>query len=275
MALVLAMGAGLSFGIADFVGGFAAKRTPAATVTMLSQVAGFAVLLIALPLLPGSPSPAALGFGALAGVAGSLGLVAYLKALAMGPMGVIAPLTSVVGAAVPVVVGLASGERLSTLATAGLVLGLVAIGVVAGGGGRQPAAGRAGPLLGVLAGLLVGTFLVLLDQTPDTSGLWPLVGARLASLSMLGAWALATRAAFPARVDLRLIGLAGVLDMGANVLFLLASRAGPLTLASLLASMSPVVIALLARQVLAERLHRAQIAAVALSLVAVAAVTAG
>ena len=275
MALLLALGAGLSFGFADFVGGFAAKRTPATTVTVLSQLFGFVVLLLALPLVGGTPSPAALGFGALAGIAGSLGLVAYLKALAAGPMGVVAPLTSVVGVGVPVVVGLAAGEQLSAVATAGLVLGLVAIGIVAGGGGRTRAAGSHGPALALVGGLMVGAFLVLLDQTPDGSGLWPLVGARLASLAMLGTWALATRASLPARPDLRTIGVSGVLDMTANVLFLLAARAAPLTLASLLTSMSPVVIVLLARKVLAERLHRSQVAAVALSLVAVAAVTIG
>jgi len=275
MALLLALGAGLSFGTADFVGGLAAKRSPATTVTVLSQVAGFAVLLAVLPFLGGTVSAAALGFGALAGIAGSLGLVAYLRALAAGPMGLVAPITSITAVAVPVVAGLLAGERLSVLATGGLVIGLVAIGIVAGGGGRTRAAGSAGPLLAVVGGLLVGAFLVLLDQTPDTSGLWPLVGARLASLTMLGLWALATRAELPNRVDLRLIVGSGVMDMAANVLFLLATRAGALTVTSLLVSMSPVVIVLLARQVLAERLHRSQVAAVALSLVAIAAVTVG
>lgn len=275
MALLLGLGAGLSFGAADFVGGLAAKRSPATTVTVLSQVAGLVVLLAVLPLIGGTVSVAALGFGALAGIAGSLGLVAYLRALAAGPMGLVAPITSITAVAVPVVVGLLAGERLSVMATGGLVLGLVAIGIVAGGGGRTRAAGSAGPLLAVVGGLLVGAFLVLLDQTPDTSGLWPLVGARLASLTMLGLWAFATRAALPSRVDLRLIVGSGVMDMAANVLFLLATRVGALTVTSLLVSMSPVVIVLLARQFLAERLHRSQVAAVALSLVAVAAVTVG
>jgi drug/metabolite transporter (DMT)-like permease len=275
MALLLALGAGLSFGAADFVGGFAAKRTPAATVTLLSQVAGFAVLLAVLPLVGGVPSTAALGYGALAGIAGCLGLVAYLKALAAGPMGLVAPITSVIGVAVPVVVGVVAGERLSALATAGLVLGVVAIGVVAGGGGRSRSVSSSGPALALVGGVMVGVFLVLLDLTPDNSGLWPLVGARLASLTVLGSWALARRATLPTRLDLRPIALSGVLDMTANVLFLLAARAAPLTLASLLTSMSPVVIVLLARHVLAERLHRTQVAAVALSLVAIAAVTVG
>ena len=275
MALLLGLGAGLSFGAADFVGGLAAKRSPATTVTVLSQVAGFIVLLAVLPFLGGTISAAALGFGALAGIAGSLGLVAYLRALAAGPMGLVAPITSITAVAVPVVAGLLAGERLSVLATGGLVLGLVAIGIVAGGGGRTREAGSAGPLLAVVGGLLVGAFLVLLDHTPDTSGLWPLVGARLASLTMLGLWTFATRAELPSRVNLRLIVGSGILDMSANVLFLLATRVGALTVTSLLVSMSPVVIVLLARQVLAERLHRSQVTAVALSLVAVAAVTIG
>ena len=109
MGLLLALGAGISFGGADFVGGLAAKRTHPATVTVLSQVAGFAVLLLVLPFLPGAPSPAALGVGALAGISGSVGLALYLKALAAGPMGVVAPITSVAGVAIPLLVGLAAG----------------------------------------------------------------------------------------------------------------------------------------------------------------------
>lgn len=275
MALLFALGAGLSFGGADFVGGLAAKHAPATTVTFLSQSVGFAVLLAVLPFLPGHASSSALGLGALAGIAGCLGLVVYLKALATGPMGLVAPLTSAVGVAVPVTAGVLAGERLSVVAGGGLVLGLVAIGIVAGGGGQTRGAGRSGPLLALLGGVLVGSFLVLLDHTPAGSGLWPLVGARLASLSLLGLWVFATRAARPGRGQLRLIVVSGVLDMGANVLFLLATRAGPLTLASLLTSMSPIVIALLARRFLAERLHRTQLTAVALSLVAVTFVTIG
>ncbi len=275
MAVLLALGAGLSFGTADFVGGLAAKRSPATTVTVLSQVAGFLVLLAVLPFLSGVASAGALGLGALAGIAGSLGLVAYLRALAAGPMGLVAPITSITAVAVPVVAGLVAGERLSAMATGGLVLGLVAIGIVAGGGGRTRPAGSSGPALAVVGGVLVGAFLVLLDHTPEASGLWPLVGARLASLTMLGLWVLATRAELPSRVNLRLILASGVMDMTANVLFLLATRAAALTVTSLLVSMSPVVIVLLARQFLAERLHRSQVAAVALSLFAVVAVTVG
>ena len=129
MAVLLALGAGLSFGTADFVGGLAAKRSPAATVTVLSQLAGFAVLLAVLGFLPGAPSPAALGLGAFAGIAGCLGLVAYLRALAAGPMGLVAPITSVAAVAVPVGAGLLAGARRSGVATAGRVLGLVAIGI--------------------------------------------------------------------------------------------------------------------------------------------------
>lgn len=275
MGLLLALGAGISFGAADFVGGLAAKRAHAATVTVLSQVVGFAVLLVLLPFLPGTPSLPALGIGALAGIAGSLGLALYLKALAAGPMGVVAPITSVAGVAIPLLVGLAAGEQLSAVATGGLVVGVLAIGVVAGGGGRTRVAATGGPLLALGAGLLVGWFLVLLDLTPDGSGLWPLVGARLASLTLFGTWALVTRAELPPRAELRLIATSGALDMVANIAFLLAARSAPLTIASLLASLSPVVIALLARQVLRERLHRHQVAAVALCLLAVAAVTTG
>lgn len=278
MAFVLALGSGLTFGVADFVGGLAAKRASATTVTLLSQAVGLAVLLPLLGLLPGSPSVAALVSGALAGIAGAVGLLAYLRALAMGPMGVVAPLAAVVGVMVPVVAGLAAGERLSSLAALGIVLGLAAIAVVATGGGRRSgerAAGAAGPLLALAGGGAFGIFFVLLDLTPAGSGLWPLVGARASSLALLAILAATGGGAWPPRQTLPMVAASGALDMAANILFLLATRAGLLTISALLASLYPVVVVVLARHVLAERLRRPQVVAVGLALVAIAAITIG
>ena len=300
MALILALGSGLTFGVADFAGGLAARRASATAVTLVSQAVGVIVLLPLLALLPGVPSVAAFTSGAVAGIAGALGVVAYLRALALGPMGVVAPLASVVGVMVPVIAGVVAGERPSWPAALGIVVGLIAIAVVAGGGVRavdsEPADGESsarvppnressarvlasgdttGPLLALVAGAAFGAFFVLLDLTPPGSGLWPLVGARIASLTLMGAALLVTRMRVPSRETLPLVALSGAMDMLANILFLLASRVGLLTISALLASLYPVVVVVLARQVLAERLRRLQIVAVVLALLAVGVITVG
>ena len=279
MYLALALLSSLVLGAADFVGGAAARRGRAVSVVVWSNAAGLLIAAtIVLLVVPGAFDGADLAWGAAAGLSGSVGAVLLYRALACGVMSLVAPTSAAAAAAVPVTAGIASGEQLDGPAIVGVTAALVSVVLLT----RTSTSSRQGTdrvvrgmAYAVLAGISFGVFLVLLAQTSGASGLWPLVGARLASLTMLGLWAFATRAALPSRVDLRLIVGSGVMDMAANVLFLLATRAGALTVTSLLVSMSPVVIVLLARQVLAERLHRSQVAAVALSLLAVAAVTIG
>lgn len=293
MAVVLALGSALTYGVADFLGGRVAARAPALTVTVGSQAVGLAVLLVAVAVLPGEATGAALGLGALAGLAGGGGLVLYFRALAIGPMGVVAPITGAVGAAVPILVGAATGERVGPLAVVGIVLGLAAVvlssvdpnvgppvGMVARVRAMAARADRAslrgsGPLLGVAAGVAFGAFFVLLDLAPSTSGAWPLVGARLASVPALGLVALVRRSAAPARADWGQTAASGALDVVANALFLLAARAGLLVVVGLVVSLYPVVIVLLARQVLGERLEPVQLVGVGLALSAVVLVGIG
>lgn len=276
MALLLALGSGLSFGAADFAGGLASRRSSAVGVTLVSQAIGVVVLLPLLTLLPGRPSTGAFVYGALAGVAGALSLIAYLHALALGPMGVVAPLASVVGVMVPVATGIALGERPSALAIVGIALGVVAVAIVAGGRRvERRAAVSTGPLLALLGGAGFGIFFVLLDRTPDGSGLWPLIGARGSSLVMLLLLVAVLRAGLPGRGTMGLVAVSGAMDMLANILFLLATRTGLLTIAALLTSLYPIVVVVLARHLLAERLGRPQQVAVALSLLAVAVITVG
>ena len=276
MALLFALGSGLTFGAADFAGGLAAKRSPAIAVTFVSQAVGVAVLAVLMGVLPGRPSSSAFGYGAAAGVAGALSLVAYLRALALGPMGVVAPVASVVGVTVPVAAGIVLGERPSALAVAGIVLGMVAVGIVATGRGvERHAAVSLGPALALLGGAGFGVFFVLLDRTPDGSGLWPLIGARIASLVLLSALVVIRRTGLPARDAMPTVAVSGGLDMLANILFLLATRTRLLTIDALLTSLYPIVVVVLARHLLAERLGRPQALAVALSLAAVAVITVG
>jgi drug/metabolite transporter (DMT)-like permease len=275
---LLALSAAITFGASDFAGGLAARRAPALTVSWLAQAAGLVVLLPGLLLLPGVSSAAALTTGAVGGVAGACGLVLYFRGLAIGPMGLAAPLAGVAGAVLPVTIGLTSGERPGTLAVVGIALGLGAV-VLATGRDLASPAGRAtgrGPLLALLGGIGFGVFFVALDASPTDSGLWPLVGARAASMVLLGLALTVRRVGIPRDRRFAVLALAtGTLDMVANVLFLAAARAGMLSLAALITSLYPVVVAGLAHGLLRERLDPFQWAAVGACLGAVGLIAVG
>jgi len=272
MVVQFALPSAVTFGVADFTGGLASRCNPVVLVTALSQVAGAAVLVPALLLLPGAPSPAAAGFGALAGIAGALGLALYLRGLAVGPMGVVAPLSSLVGAGLPLSVGVLRGERPGGAALVAIGMALLAIGLATVGHRRGSAALHA-VLLGLGSGVGFGLFFVALDATPPGSGLWPLLAARAASIVLLGVLLLAGVArARPSRPGL--ITLSGALDMTANILFLFATRAGSLSVSAVLVSLYPVVVVVLARVALHERLTAAQITSVGLALSASALLSA-
>lgn len=277
MAVLLATAAALSFGASDFAGGLAARRAPVVGVTVISTAAGFLILLPALALFPGTSSVAAWEAGLVAGAAGISGLVLYLRGLAIGPMGVASPLAGVTGAALPVVVGLLAGDRPTTSATLGIVLGLLA--VVLATGRDLTLAGTAsvrGPLLALLGGVGFGVFFVGLDAAPADSGLWPLVAARVISLVLVAGLLVVRWRPFPADPGTWWLAVAtGVLDMVANGLFLAATRAGLLSIAALLSSLYPVVVAALAAGLLRERLDPWQWSGVAAGVAAVALIATG
>ncbi|MPZ87378.1 MAG: EamA family transporter [Nitriliruptorales bacterium] len=276
MAAALALTSALSFGAADFLGGLAARRCSALTVTGVSQLAGLMVLVPALLVFDGVLSMAAIWTGALAGLAGAGGLVLYLRSLAIGPMSLVAPVAAVVGAALPVAAGVVAGERPPRLALAGVAIGLAAVWLATGQGRRRNSAHAhaQGPLLALLAGLAFGAFFIFLDATPADSGAWPLVAARGASLIVLTVAATSLRRPLPSRKILPVAAVSGGLDMAANLLFLAATRTGLLTLTALLASLYPVVVVLLAWRLMAERLTRAQLLGVVMALAAVGLIAA-
>jgi drug/metabolite transporter (DMT)-like permease len=290
MSVPFALPAAITYGIADFTGGLAARRAPVLVVTVVAQAAGLVSLLFVVGLVAGRPSAAAFGFGALAGIAGASGLLLYMRALAVGPMGVVAPISAVISAGLPLAVGLVGGERLGPVAVLAVVVALVAI-LLATAGTRRNAAASTGLLLGLAAGVGFGLFFVGLDATPPDSGLWPLLGGRVVSVTLLACLVLRhhlplptrTRAAsraggprLPADVGGRsrtlapvlLMVVCGVFDTFANVLFLVATRLGDLGISSVVVSLYPVVVVLLARVVLGERLTRTQFLSAALALTA-------
>jgi len=270
MSPFLALGASLAYGVSDFIGALAARRASALTVTLGMQAVGLLALLPLLPLLPGRISAAALLIGGISGGIGTLGLVVYLRAMAIGPIGVVSPLAAASGAAAPVAWGaIVLGESLSPLQLVGVVLALASVVVVAWVPETEVgAAGLRSVVSGLFAGVLFGAFFIALDATPTDSGLWPLVGARV--VSVIGVVILLRAISRPTHPGsaLRLILVAGTTDMAANVLFLLATRGGLLSLSALLSSLYPVVALLLARRILRERLHRIQAFGVFAALIA-------
>lgn len=257
MSLMFALPGALSYGLADFAGGLATRRAPVLLVTAVVQLAGLLVLLPVVAFAGGSPSGAAFAWGAVAAVGGTTGLLLYLRALAVGPMGVVAPLSAVVGAGLPLLVGLVTGERLGTVTIVAIVVALVAI-VMATAGSSAGTGARTGPLLALGAGAGFALFFVGIDASPAGSGLWPLLAGRLASVPVLFLAVLATRsrsvALSPGRFPWRLAVFSGVFDTLANVFFLFATRTGELGVSAVVVSLYPVVVAVLAAVVLRERL---------------------
>ena len=281
MAYLLALASSLFYGAADFMGGLASRRTSTMAVVVVSQAAGLVVLLLAMPFLSGaSPSRADLAWGALGGVGGGVGIAMLYHALSIASMSVVAPVTAVTAIAVPVVVGLAMGERPGWAALGGVALAAVAIALIS----REPAPDRPvllgtsgkGVLLALGAGLAIGLFYVALERTGDAAGLWPLVAARVTSVGLTASAAAATRRNLrPTRSALPLILLCGAVDMTANVLYLLAVRQGMLSVIATLSSLYPGATVLLAWIVLRERLFWFQVAGLACAAVAIALITAG
>lgn len=271
MSITLALLAALTYGASDFLGGLAARRTAALAVSVSAQAVGLGALLLALLVLPASPTAGDLAWGAGAGLAGGTGLVLFYRALAQGRMGVVAPLTAVGAAALPVGAGLLLGERLSALGVAGVALALVAVVMVSRSGGDPAGTARRGVATALLAGVGFGVFYVGIEHADTAAGLWPLAAARVASVTLLlsGA-ALTGRSLALPRPMVPAVVAAGMGDMAANVLFLLAVRDAPLSLVAVLVGLYPVATVLLARAVLHERLRPVQTAGLVTATSAIA-----
>ena len=279
MPVVLALLGALVYGTADFAGGIASRRAPALAVVFCGQVASLALLAVALIVLPGRPDAGSIGWGAAAGAVGGLSLLLFYRTLSLGSMTVVAPLTAVMSAVVPVVGGLASGERPGALALVGVVLAIGAVVLVSAEGGRLPrAATLKGPVvLGSLAaGTGFGLLFVLLSRTAPDSGFWPVLGARGASLLLLGlVGVVARRSLVPRGAPVGLVLVAGLGDMTANMLFVAASRLGLLSITGVLIALYPAGTVLLAVLLLKERLAPAQLGGLALAGSGVALIALG
>lgn len=275
--VVLSLFAALFYGAADFCGGLAARRTPVLAVAVLSQAAGFVVLLALLPFLPGNATQADYLWGALAGVCGGVGLALLYHALAIGKMGVVSPITAVLAAALPLGVGIARGEHLSAVQLAGIGLALTAIVLISfsreADGSREIS--TAGVKEAIASGLVIGGFYLFISYSHPAAGMHGLLSARIASTLFLALAALGTRTSLiPRSGTFGLIVLGGAIDITANALYVLATFNGYLSIAAVLTSLYPAGTVFLARVALKERLSPVQNGGVALALLAVTMIAA-
>jgi drug/metabolite transporter (DMT)-like permease len=276
MAVLLSLLAALSYGLADFCGGVASKRASAWSVALLGALTGSVLILVASPVLGGHPTAADYWWGAAAGVGNGFGTAFLYRGLSSGRMGVVAPVSGVGAAVIPVVVGVLLGERPELVVWVGIVVALPAIWLVA----REPTgpsvASPGGLVDGALAGLGFGFLFVAFGQISDDSGLGPLVVGQVVAAAVIVAVASALRAPWrPSRPAVLGGMLAGSLSAGATICFLLATREGLLSVTAVLTSLYPAFTVVLAATVLREHVHRAQAAGLLLCAVAVSLVAAG
>ena len=264
-----------SWGAGDFSGGLASRRAPAAGVVIASQGVGIA-LLVVLAVVTGeaAPTPGQLGWAALAGANGAFGLLALYSALASGRMGIAAPVSGVVGAVVPVLVGASLHGSPGALRLAGFALALAGVWLLTAAGGGVDRAGARELVLPLLAGVSFGLFLVFIHRAGGSTVLWPLTAARATSMGVLAAIGGVTgRLRLPGRSALGLTCLAGLLDTGGNAFFVLAAQAGRLDVAGVLSSLYPAATVLLACLLLGERLTGRQTAGALATLAAIVCVS--
>ncbi|WP_151526211.1 DMT family transporter [Serinicoccus kebangsaanensis] len=276
MGLLLALGAAVAYGLSDFVGGVASRRSSPWPVAVMCAVGGLLGAIAIAVLTSGDPTAPDLAWGALAGVGSGLGGAFLYRGLATGRMGVVAPISAVGAAVLPVAVALVSGERPGVLVWCGIVAALPGIWLVS----REPGHGRrlAGGILdGALAGLGFGLLFAAIGQVPDGAGYWPLavtqafalVSVILAASLLRGSWRPRTRVEVGGGL------LAGVLATLAALGFLLSTQAGLMTVAAVLTSLYPAVTVLLAAAVLRERIGTGQGVGLAFCALCVGLVAAG
>lgn len=270
----------LLYGSGDFCGGIAARRGPAMAVSLFSGLAALAVLFAGLTFTPGAARASDLGWAALAGICGGFGLMLIYRSLAMGPVSVASPVLCVVGLVLPVIVGVALGERPTPLAIAGLLLAPLSIVLLAQTrGGLSPeerARVRRVLPIAIGAGLAAGCFLVFFGRVQQGAGLWPLILARAIGMTVL-VLAITTRRAplLPPRAAWLVASVAGALDSLGNVAYVAAVQRGSLSLVAALISLAPATTVILAWVILRERGTPAQRAGFIAALVSGACISLG
>lgn len=277
LGILLALSSALAYGAADFIGGVGSRRHSSWQIVLVGQVAGAAVMLAAGLLLPGSPAVADFAWALLAGVGSATGSLFLYRGLARGRMGLVAPVSAVGAAILPVLVGVALGERPSWLAWLGVLVALPGIWLVSRETTPGGPAGTRGALVdGAVAGVGFGVLFIALGQIPADAGLLPLAANQLigALLTVVGAACLG-QPWRPGRGVLRWGSTSGILGAAGTLAFMVATGSTSLGIAGVLASLYPAVTVLLAAGVLGERIGVGQRTGIGICTLAVATLALG
>ena len=287
MAILLALLSAVAYGVSDFVGGLVSRRASAWTVAVVGNSASTLCVAVLALFVAGAPAPADVGWAVVAGIGSGAGTGFLYRGFSSGRMSVVAPVSAVGAALVPVAVGALGGERVSGLVWLGIVAALPGIWLVAsdpeddlsrveGASSSSRTTLADGLVDGVLAGLGFGVLFAALAQIPDGAGLWPLTVSQAVSVPVVVVLALALRADWvPRRGPAWWALVAGPIGAVATGSFLLSTQLGFLTISGVLASLYPATTVLLAASLLHERVHRAQGLGLGLCAVAIALVVAG
>lgn len=272
-AVVFGLVSAASWGAGNFSGGMASKRQNAMVVVAISQLFG-AILLVVLAVTSREVVPPLqhLGYGALAGVAGSLGLAALYRGLATASMGIVAPLTAVIAAALPVIFAILSAGLPGNRQLGGFIFAFAGIWIISHQGDSAKLATRA-LLLTFIAGIGFGLFYIFIDQVSESAVFWPLVIARLTSVTLMALILLRRRQSVQQPLNVPHLALTGILETGGSIFFALASASGRLDIAAVLSSLYPAATVFLAWLVLKERLSSRQWVGIAATLAAIVLIT--
>ena len=276
LGVLLALSSSLMWGFADYLGGLQTRSRQVLSVVLVSQASGLLVIA-AIVALRGVAWPGAEAMlpAAVAGVMGAVCIVTFYLALSYGPVSIVAPVLAS-SACIPVVYGLARGERPSALQFTGLVATLAGVMLVSWTDGDGHARGRRGIGFGVVAALLLGTLLVFFSRASAVDAYWAPFVLRLVSMTTVGVFVV-LRGSLP-RVDRRAVAVIasiGVLDVLANLAYSVSTTLQLLSITAVLSSLFPVVTVALARIHLGERVTRVQEAGAVLTMVGVLGVAAG
>jgi drug/metabolite transporter (DMT)-like permease len=274
MSPAAALGSAATLGIADFTGGVAGRRTPPPSVGFGIEVVGLLALPLVLLLLPVKWVPLSAAFAFAGGAIGGTGLILFYRAMTLNLIGVVAPVSAVVAAALPTVVGLLGGDHLHLTQFAGIGIGLLAIGMVNAGSSEGASDARTALGLAIVAGVGFGFFFILL-HAGSAAGITAFVFGRSGSALAAICFALVTRVSFiPRRDTWPLVGIAGSFDGVGVVLYLYATFHGLLSLSALLTSFYPAFTVLCARLLTRERMSPVQALGAGLAVGAVVLIAA-
>ena len=275
-AIVLALGASLSWGLADFFGPLQGRKLGVLRTLVYVEIAGLLVIALIVAVRGAGPQSAVALLAIPAAISGTLGLFAYYRGIAVGAISIVAPIAGV-SAVVPVIVGIASGESPSGLQLTGIACALIGVFLAA----REPRQGgeaklAAGVGLAILAAIGFGGYFPFMHAAGNADYWWASLIFRLASTGVILVAVAVQRPALgvPARI-LPWLALIGFGDMFGNLLYAAASTSGLVSVTSVLASLYPIVTVVLARIVLSERVARSQEAGIGLTLAGVVLISAG